>query len=928
MDQPADFSEVRASEALRRPLSPGAAAAAGSPQAVPSMATAAEAEVCADAPPLIGLALSGGGIRSATFSLGVLQALAQKRLLDRFDYLSTVSGGGYIGSWLSAWIWRRGIGPVQQALGRTGSTAGDNPRTTEATEVAWLRRYSNYLAPRVGLLSTDTLTLMSIFFRNVLLNLVVVLSFTVTCLLLPRLALPAAMHLRHDGGWLIVLAGALGLVVLPVGIGFNLLYVADSSRIRHAWILTTPGVAATVLLPGVLAALAAALSLFGAKPYAIPLPTLVEACLGALVFALLIWGVLALLKKPLRPNPVRSGRFEALRDGVVFALSGMVALAFAIALLTLERRYYSAGEARTVTDYARLLAFGPPCILVTFGLSGFVYVGLVGSTYLEHSREWWSRLNAWFFVIGTGWFLVMASAYYVPALVAWCMYVVPVWGKSLIAATGFGGIVAALLGPRVKTLSDHASRHLASALNVVAHLIIIGFLMTVSAVTARLLDQYVDLPHQAAALCELDLTALQGEAAMQLAPHVSCAMVELDAWFTSKVYGIDVSYVSTAAVALMLLVFGWRVDVNKFSLHNMYKNRLIRCYLGASHADRKEQPFTGFDEDDDFALSRLADKQQRPLHILNTTLNLAQGKNLAWQERKGASFAFTPLYCGFSLGGSQGDSTDRPPTGSAAAMAADGAVTPGYAYRPTARYGGRDEGAERGFTLGMAMATSGAAASPNMGAASQPALAFVMTLFNARLGRWSANPRGLKWMRSTPKFGLYLFLQELFGLSNESRNFVYLSDGGHFENLGVYELVRRRCTTIVVVDAAADPLRQFADLGRAIRQCRVDFGVQIELPVSKMLGTSNETLPEKGFEIGSIDYGNGRRGQLIYIKPTICRGCEEPNDVLAYAAREPEFPQQTTADQFFDESQFESYRSLGESIGRRCIAEWESVTVS
>jgi len=167
---------------------------------------------------------------------------------------------------------------------------------------------------------------------------------------------------------------------------------------------------------------------------------------------------------------------------------------------------------------------------------------------------------------------------------------------------------------------------------------------------------------------------------------------------------------------------------------------------------------------------------------------------------------------------------------------------------------------------------------------------------------------------------LWCLLAELFGLSNEESSFVYLSDGGHFDNMGLYELIRRKCSTIWLVDAAADFSRTFEDLGRSIRQCRIDFGVEIELPLPLMRATDPKSLPAAAYCRGSIDYGEGiAPGTLIYIKPTLCNQRQEPQDLLAYVARNPTFPQQSTANQFYDESEFESYRRLGEHIAAQCI---------
>ena len=159
--------------------------------ALEPMENAAEevgATVRARAANLCGLALSGGGIRSATFNLGVIQALARHRLLARFDYLSTVSGGGYIGAWLSAWIHRhaQGVTGVQQEM-RDG-VLGTAP---EPREVGWLRDYSNYLMLRLGYFSGDSWATIAIYLRNLWLNLTLIVACLGFALLAPRLLIHA-----------------------------------------------------------------------------------------------------------------------------------------------------------------------------------------------------------------------------------------------------------------------------------------------------------------------------------------------------------------------------------------------------------------------------------------------------------------------------------------------------------------------------------------------------------------------------------------------------------------------------------------------------------------------------------------------------------------------------------------------------------------
>jgi hypothetical protein len=243
-----------------------------------------------------------------------------------------------------------------------------------------------------------------------------------------------------------------------------------------------------------------------------------------------------------------------------------------------------------------------------------------------------------------------------------------------------------------------------------------------------------------------------------------------------------------------------------------------------------------------------------------------------------------------------------------------------------------------GISLGTTMAVSGAAASPNMGYYSTPAVTFLMTLFNARLGWWLGNPGwagakrvlrgGAAWNRRGPVFHtsnpsplIPPIFREMVGLTTDSESLVYLSDGGHFENLGLYEMVLRRCRLIVVVDASCDEKCDLADLGNAIRRVRVDLGVPIEFehpfpilprkPGEKFAEGSRHTARARVRY--SAAEGSAEDGVLIYVKPALSG--DEPEDVFAYAQKGPTFPHESTIDQFFDEPQFESYRALGAHSG-------------
>jgi hypothetical protein len=194
-----------------------------------------------------------------------------------------------------------------------------------------------------------------------------------------------------------------------------------------------------------------------------------------------------------------------------------------------------------------------------------------------------------------------------------------------------------------------------------------------------------------------------------------------------------------------------------------------------------------------------------------------------------------------------------------------------------------------------------------------------MTVFNARLGWWMGNPRDkFNWLRSTPRRGLLYLINELLGFTSDDTPFVNLSDGGHFENLGVYELVRRRCRYIVACDAEQDGALSFNGLGNAIRKCRLDLGTEISVRATRIHASTDTQYSSVHTVIGDIRYPDGQMGTLVYLKASLTG--DEPTDVLEYGTRQHAFPHQSTGDQFFDESQFESYRKLGVHVAKTTFA--------
>jgi hypothetical protein len=203
-----------------------------------------------------------------------------------------------------------------------------------------------------------------------------------------------------------------------------------------------------------------------------------------------------------------------------------------------------------------------------------------------------------------------------------------------------------------------------------------------------------------------------------------------------------------------------------------------------------------------------------------------------------------------------------------------------------------------------------------MGYHSSPALTFLLTLCNARLGAWLGNPGAagrLTWRRRDPLHGAGPLLREMFGRTTDQNPYVYLSDGGHFENLGLYEMVARRCRYIVVSDAGCDRDYAFEDLGAAIRKIRIDLGVPIVFESGISIDAGHQGAGNTHGAYAVVQYSAVDKGMpdgvLLYLKATLSGN--EPEDVRSYADSHPAFPHESTADQWFGESQFESYRALG-----------------
>jgi hypothetical protein len=1061
------------------------------------------------------LCISGGGIRSATFALGVIQGLASAKVLDKFDYLSTVSGGGYIGGWLSSWVRRHphGISGVQEDLahadtGSGGTRPASNPDAPvvvpparedkiepEPQPMRHLREYSNYLSPRLGLLSGDTWTMGALYARNLLLNLLVLVPILAAFLALPRAYAWLSRRELFDAYWW---AWPMSTVALLV-IGFA--YIGWHRPVDHQPVkqqtMTDGSFIAFCILPLVLA------SIFLTRFWidVVEHPKKLEETRLWIPFwigltAMSVWpwllnrvrhrgayasapGTTAMGKKTERMHRLKKSMLALV--GAIIGLLTAVGLIVLLAWKVFDQPMLSFGamiaEATTRPPVLRTLpttpwsslftVFAVPAVLIVFFIQASIFVGVSSKRNEDYDREWWGRGGAWLIVAAALWAALAGISIFGPV----ALYNAPVLLGSI---GGLAGLLAGVLGFSAKTPATAKQKEEAGtvaklgnvALSLAVPLFVCFFLALISLGTTWLAQEIKPLLGMAQkidyrkygfatqlASKAKRVTANTADARpveitdeSQASPLVSLAQVR-------SLNHLDSVYWTTGAELFALLiaaVLAWflskRIGVNKFSMQALYRNRLIRAYLGASRYNRQPNHFTGFDERDNLQMHQLrpellwsADlsepeaffkamkegarttrtdlsghglerrklaqhlwgrlyekthalvgeedrsptqleaaidavvqnlnaiigdeetlletqvtlpgdfwathvasnhtqyppafrnravldhyfrdvltpmprpkdapgdatalavqqegnfrktgkggRRRPPLHVVNMALNLVSGEKLAWQQRMAETFTSSPYHTGNLFLG----------------------------YRDSRHYGGRD-----GISLGTTVAISGAAASPNMGYHSSPALAFLLTLFNVRLGSWLGNPGPAgqqTYGAAHPTSNLKPIVSEAIGQTNDSFEWVYLSDGGHFENLGLYEMVLRRCHYIVLSDGGADPKYAFEDLGNAIRKIRTDLGVPIDVAETFMYPRDADSLAKEGryFAIATIRYKaidgeTAKDGMLIYIKPGCYKDANFPRDVYNYALESTDFPHESTADQFFSESQFESYRALG-----------------
>ena len=801
------------------------------------------------------LCLSGGGIRSATFALGLIQGLALHGVVSAFDYVSTVSGGGFAGSWLVAWLYRHGNQDptVLAQLARTARTAGES----EPEPVRRVRIYSRYMGPEMGFLSADSWTLGATILRNLFLNWVVLLPLLAAALLVPRLyqeiikavyvptctpAMVPACSVNTIQLWepstLVLLLSA---VCIVVGFGFTTMNLPSYGNRRQ----TQGSFLVWCHLPICLGLIGLTLY-WSMEDVRITARNILPATVLGPPIIMVVVGA-AMGHRWWRP-----------RAWVASAVAGVPA---GVIIWWMTKLFAGARVA-----HAAYPLFAFPLLLVAVNLGVVLFIGVGSKELSDGDVEWYSRFGAWHLITILVWLGAGAIVFGAPPVMKVIRDIVagrvgedsatPIFGLMTSVVATAAGILVRILGNGKGGSS--VLRRIGIAAAAPTFLLLLLALLSWSNWELLMVMRRHGIP--------LHLT----RPPWPYLPHGLPYVVPLMGVFL-----------------LTGLVMGRFVSVNKFSLNGMYRERVIRAFLGASRApsERRPNPFTGFDPKDDLTMAQLT--TTRPMLVVNMTLNTIGQSNDSALHRKAEPFSATPLHVGAAAHG----------------------------YRLASEYAANGVD-QQGLSLGTAVTISGAAASPNMGSFSSPALTFLMTMFNARLGAWLGNPVSTNgsWKTSEPRQSLRPLVDEMLGRTTDTAPYVYLSDGGHFENLGLWQMILRRCRYIIVGDAGCDEDYTFADLANAVRQVRIDLGVPIVFEHGCAIdrehqGNGNPHCAVARIMYSAMDGPAAEDGTLIYVKATLSG--DEPIDVLNFSKAHPTFPHESTANQWFDEAHFESYRMLG-----------------
>jgi len=928
-------------------------------------------------PRIAGLALSGGGVRSATFNLGVLQALAAAGKLKAFDYLSTVSGGGYVGGWWTAWLSRKArdqeSGTVFPPVEDIESERDDRRAAMEATDsrsdverpqikdsainaaedpIHHLRLFSNVMTPRKGLLSADTWRAVAVIGRNIVLTWMILLPILLAAIMLGQAWF---MLIASDPGNLsqrLLLALAVPVLLFIGSVVCATFWMLFSRRWRtlgdklvaalstFAFIVLTWYVVIVIeLYYSIPVAFYIALAFWivyvtarliwwkvsqNAKWsdgdfWRNRLVVLQTRTLSYSVFTLVIF-LFAAFGYPLFDYLLHAQNAAVARAG---GWSGFAVAIVSAAYTALKASPTGGGDNKKATEKPPLreriaFAVAPFLLLLALGIflswvGNELYVLVNGNDFLILRVGRGALISAFLFLLFAlyefrppqRWKSLVPIVVWL-AVLGWAYTVDPATLKSHLVVLGVTSLALLALALVFRAILRRRLWILYYAVVLAGTAVWLAWMDKKNFVLYDAeLPKYV-IAGVLATLVLLVFELVQGRGANTRSialTVIACTIFVLvgAAGGAGPLYGPRaLTLVGLIATVLgWVLALGWLADPNSLTMHEFYKARLIRAYMGASNERRagaKDADITDAVPGDDILLTQLRNTERgAPYHLINTMLNLVGGSDLSTQARASDSFLMSKHFCGSMRTG----------------------------YRRTNEY------ACGSISLGTAVAVSGAAASPTMGAQTpSAALSALMTLFNVRLGYWAPTPSLSYWRSGSARLWPVYTLQELISQTTDLLPYCYLTDGGHYENTGVYSLIQRGCNLIVVGECGADPRTTLDDLGNMIRKVRIDFAAEITFEDEDIRKLRQQPAGAHVI-VGKVHYDSDhaaaiglpedeREGVLVIIKPNLAGG--EPVDVKQYGYLHDDFPQQQTFDLWYDEAQFESYRRLGEESSKLAIA--------
>jgi len=381
-------------------------------------------------------------------------------------------------------------------------------------------------------------------------------------------------------------------------------------------------------------------------------------------------------------------------------------------------------------------------------------------------------------------------------------------------------------------------------------------------------------------------------------------------------YATDRSYQEDWSVALILAVIAIAIkvltDANRTSLHSFYRERLSRAFL----VTRQDN---GAAVSLDYSLRLRYSEWAKPAEggpqlVIAGVANVADA-DFVPSQRDCVPYIFDPDQIGIV-----GDRS-----------------LPAGGRRQTADYEREADVLKREVTVPAAMAISGAAVSPLTGRANSRTrpVRLLLALLNARLGVWLPNPYWNNHADGTPSFpevtgfsarvrryvgsvidkpGPYRLLREAVGSPSMYDRRIYVTDGGHYDNLGLVEALRRKPAQVIVVDASNDPEDRFNALGEAIATARMDHGIRVDLDPAPMI-RGGKARADRAWAYGIATHplteGEEKpyKTEIFFLKALLAGHLGW--DIEQYAASHRDFPRRSTGDQFYDEWDFEAYRDLG-----------------